>query len=87
MPWGDAALYTTFSSAGRAIAGVVRPGGGARALERLLQTWSTSTTPWRRPRPRRQACHLAGTTLRAPAGWRCWTDPHGAMFSLMAAQL
>ena len=38
VPWANVPTYTTFSSGGRPIAGAVRAdGGGAAALERLLQ--------------------------------------------------
>ena len=58
--WADAATYTTFSSAGRQIAGVVPPpGGGAAALERLLQRRGRRRRRGAGRGPRRQADRAA----------------------------
>ena len=85
VPWGDAASYTTFSSAGRAIAGVVPP------LEEAPAHWNVYFNVVDVDDAVAAAEALGAKLITPPyelegtGRMAMLTDPHGAMFSLMAS--
>jgi uncharacterized protein len=84
VPWGDAASYTTFSSAGRAIAGVVPP------LEEAPAHWNVYFNVVDVDDAVAAAEALGAKLITPPYDLEgtgrtaMLTDPHGAMFSLMS---